>query len=108
MLILAVIVVSTALFSFRPSTTATRYGGSGSAKISIYNKVYSSAAAGYVRGDKASSSTINVTVSCTNYDKAAAMDAIEKDIKYQAGLKIKPLQEWDYDSSIDYRITSCD
>jgi hypothetical protein len=107
-LILTLLIGSVALFSFKSSTTATRYGGTGSVKITVYNKVYSSAAVGYVRGEKASSSTINVTESCSHYDKASATSAIEREISRQANTKTRALQEWDYDGSIDYRITSCD
>ena len=107
-LIVALLVGLVALFSFKKAEVDTWYGGAGSAKITVYNQKYSSEKAGYVRGEKAFSSTINSNVTCAYRDKSAAMEAIESDIERQAGNKIKLFQEWDYDSSIDYNIKQCD
>jgi hypothetical protein len=104
-LITTLIVACVTLFGFKASTTATKYGGSGSARISIYK--LQATPTGTVRSDKVSSSTINVTVGCYKESDAAAREDIRSQIESEARSKTKVLQEWDYDSEITFRITSC-
>jgi hypothetical protein len=98
------LIVVTGMMSFK-AKNATRYGGTGSAKISVYKKTLLGD-----RGEKINTYTINVTESCTNYDKASAQRNIKNSIDSEAGRKLtRPLEQtWEYESDIDYRISSCD
>lgn len=104
MLIVTIIVASVALFSFKSSTTARKYGGSGSVKIDIFGKNILGD-----KGEKKSTITLNATVSCFEYDAAAVKEKLQKELEYQARNKINALKEtWEYAGEIDYRINSCD
>ena len=110
MLFVAMIVASVALFSFKASTTATRYGGTASVKINIIQVVESSG----VR-TTLSSPTLNASESCSNLDAASAKSRLQRDLESQAdskksGIAWKPFVkvEWEYANEISYRITTCD
>jgi hypothetical protein len=98
-----IVASSVALFSFKSSTNATKYGGSGSVKIDIYKTFLGK------KTEKSNTVTLNATVSCFERDAVAAKQAIQRELETKASQKIKALEEtWEYAGEIDFRINSCD
>ena len=109
-LIISIIVASLALFSFKKAELATRYGGTASVKINIVQVVESSGVRTIL-----SSPTLNASESCTNSNAANAKSRLQRDLESQADSKKSAIAwkpfvkvEWEYDSEISYRITTCD
>jgi hypothetical protein len=110
MLFVAMIVASVALFSFKSSTTATRYGGTASVKINIVKVIERNSERTTV-----SSPTLNATESCSDSDAAGAKSSLKVDLERQADSKKNAMSfspgvkyEWEYANEISYRITTCD